>query len=244
MAVPSAKRLLDVWDQASRAPAWQRSILLLAASDQDLDPEGAALLPVGERDARLLRLREVIFGSQMTGVTGCPQCTERLELTLNWADFDSSAAENPQTGHRFQFGEYAISFRLPTTLDLAAANGCRNIEEARLLILQLCVLSLKRLGEDTPVAEAPEELIRELERYMAEIDPNADVRLALACPACEHQWNAPFDIGSFFWTEFNAWAHRRLEEVHRLASAYGWSEADILELSPLRRRYYLEAITL
>jgi hypothetical protein len=30
--------------------------------------------------------------------------------------------------------------------------------------------------------------------------------------------------------------------VHTLASAYGWGEQDILGLSPIRRRCYLEAL--
>jgi hypothetical protein len=51
-----------------------------------------------------------------------------------------------------------------------------------------------------------------------------------------------FDIASFFWTEIAAEAKRLLGEVHILASAYGWREADILSLNPLRRRFYLEAI--
>ena len=33
---------------------------------------------------------------------------------------------------------------------------------------------------------------------------------------------------------------RILREVHTLAAAYGWSEAEILALSPARRRVYLE----
>jgi hypothetical protein len=28
--------------------------------------------------------------------------------------------------------------------------------------------------------------------------------------------------------------------VHLLASAYGWSEGDILSMSPVRRQFYLE----
>jgi hypothetical protein len=79
---------------------------------------------------------------------------------------------------------------------------------------------------------------------MAELDSNANVQLALACPICHHHWSAPFDIGLFLWSELSAWAHKRLEEVHRLASAYGWTEAEILQLSPIRRQYYLEAIAL
>jgi hypothetical protein len=74
---------------------------------------------------------------------------------------------------------------------------------------------------------------------MAEADSQADVRINLSCPACEHQWQAAFDVLSFFWSEITAWAHRILSDVHALAYAYGWREADILNMSPRRRRYYL-----
>ena len=62
---------------------------------------------------------------------------------------------------------------------------------------------------------------------------------ALYCPECGHRWHATFDIVSFFWSEIDAWAYRTLHQVHRLASAYGWREADILAMSPWRRQFYL-----
>jgi hypothetical protein len=34
-----------------------------------------------------------------------------------------------------------------------------------------------------------------------------------------------------------------LDEVHELASAYGWSEEEILGLSSRRRRQYVERLT-
>jgi hypothetical protein len=77
---------------------------------------------------------------------------------------------------------------------------------------------------------------------MAEIDPQSDMQIALTCPACSQQWSAPFDIVSYLWIEINAWAVRLLHDIHRLATAYGWREADILALSPMRRQFYLELI--
>jgi hypothetical protein len=77
---------------------------------------------------------------------------------------------------------------------------------------------------------------------MAEADPQAEVELSLRCLMCGNQWLAPFDVVSFLWREIDAWATHILREVHQLASAYGWSERDILALSPLRRRHYLELI--
>jgi hypothetical protein len=64
--------------------------------------------------------------------------------------------------------------------------------------------------------------------------------LDFACPSCGHEWQSLFDIAAFFWAEIAAQARRLLREVHQLASAYGWREADILAMSARRRRAYLE----
>jgi hypothetical protein len=50
------------------------------------------------------------------------------------------------------------------------------------------------------------------------------------------------DIASYLWSEIHAWAGRMLRDVHALAAAYGWREADILAMSPWRRQAYLEMI--
>ena len=77
---------------------------------------------------------------------------------------------------------------------------------------------------------------------MADADPQADVRLAVTCPSCGTGWEVPFDAGSFLWSEVEAWARRTLLEVHQLAAAYGWSEAEVLALGPRRRQAYLELV--
>jgi hypothetical protein len=77
---------------------------------------------------------------------------------------------------------------------------------------------------------------------MAQADPQADIQLDLSCPACQHHWQAAFDVVAFLWNEIDSWAHRILSDIHVIASAYGWSEADILALSAARRQTYLDLI--
>ena len=43
-------------------------------------------------------------------------------------------------------------------------------------------------------------------------------------------------------SEIDAWARTILYQVHLLASVYGWSESEILALSPWRRHLYLQMI--
>ena len=56
-------------------------------------------------------------------------------------------------------------------------------------------------------------------------------------------WQLTLDIVSFLWSEISSLAKRHLREVHTLAWAYGWSEADILAMSPARRQFYLESVS-
>ena len=74
------------------------------------------------------------------------------------------------------------------------------------------------------------------------VDPQANVQMNLSCVRCGKHWQAVFDIESFLWSEINRWAERLLLEVHQLARAYGWREADILAMSPHRRRFYLDML--
>ena len=73
-------------------------------------------------------------------------------------------------------------------------------------------------------------------------DPMAETILSLDCPACGYAWEETIDIATFLWSEVEARAKRLLVEVHTLASAYGWSEQEILSLSEPRRSVYLQMV--
>ncbi len=62
-----------------------------------------------------------------------------------------------------------------------------------------------------------------------------------ARPAATAGWSA-FDVGALLWEELVAQARGLLAEVHVLARAYGWSEAEVLELSRSRRAAYLAMV--
>jgi hypothetical protein len=59
------------------------------------------------------------------------------------------------------------------------------------------------------------------------------------CEDCGAISPAPFDIRDFMWRELAASAERLLDEVHIIASAYGWSEHEILAMASARRGRYL-----
>ncbi len=154
----------------------------------------------------------------------------------------AAPVQHGSTVFHLSSGSCEVQFRLPTVADLAELSPQASETQNRERLLRACLLSATRDGRESPVADLPADVVAAVVQRMAELDPQADVQFDLCCPQCGHRWNVPLDIVSFFWTELHALAARLLREVHDLATAYGWSEAEILSLTPRRRQAYLELI--
>jgi hypothetical protein len=216
---------------------------LLAAAWPERSAEEWATVAIGERDEYLLRLREALFGHQLEGLAACPQCGEQLELAFATADIRAPVAAGADNAQaiRIEVSGYDLVCRLPNSLDLMASAQAAD-EERRASLLQRCIVSARRDGSDVGPQQLPEEVIGTVADTLAEADPQAAVELSLTCPACQHRWLMAFDILSYLWGEIEDWAQRLLLDIHALASAYGWSERDILALTPRRRRLYLDLL--
>jgi len=160
------------------------------------------------------------------------------------SDICQPAAAEPvqQEDLRLLVEDYEIRFRLPRTEDLSAIAGLPDANSARQVLLRRCLLSACRGDSEIPVDSLPQHILSAVATRMSDVDPQANVQLAVSCPSCAHKWQATFDIVSFFWLELDAWAQRLVREVHTLAATYGWREADIVAMSPRRRQTYLELI--
>ncbi len=242
------QQLLQVWEQGLNQPPVQQALLLLAAACPETSTELLTQLSIGQRDTYLLTLREWLFGSEIVSLATCPQCGERLELMFNLADIRVSTHAETVEVLILNVANYQVQFRLPNSGDLIAMQTVssyrdrQNIQAMRRFLLERCLLKVESQSLEVSVSDLSTDLQDAVVAKMAEADPQADVQLALCCPACNHQWQATFDIVAFLWSEINAWAYRTLREVHTLASAYGWREADILAMSPQRRQFYLEMV--
>ena len=240
MRALSASELLGVWERGLAQSPVERALALLIAANPEAALDDMARLSIGQRDAQLLSLREGMFGSQLGSLASCPNCGEQLELAFDVSDIRAGQA-HPGQALSTSVAGYEVDVHLPNSHDLAAIAG-HSSTEARRLLFDRCVVRVQRGGADALLDQLPEDVKTAISERMALADPQADVELALTCPACGHQWQAVFDIAAFFWSEVNAWAIRLLREVHAIASAYGWREADIVALSPMRRQLYLDMI--
>ncbi len=127
-------------------------------------------------------------------------------------------------------------------MDLAAIANDSDVGSARERLASNCIVQVCRDGLTVPLDMVPESVIEAVTAQMVECDPLAEMQLALTCPACSHSWQSMFDIAPFLWREISTEAKRLLREVHILAQAYGWREADILSMSAARRQLYIEMV--
>ena len=234
--------LLAVWEQGISQSVAQRGLLLLLAACPDQSPEQLAQLSIGQRDSHLLTLREQTLGTNLVSVVNCPNCNNTLELNFAVSDIRQPSILEVSSELLLETEDYEIKFRLPNSLDLRAVEQMSDVSQAAQQILERCILSVYYQNQTVSLDHIPPGVNQALLEKMEQADIQADIQLAISCPDCGHQWQAPFDILSFFWQELTAWAQRILQDVHQLASAYGWREADILAMSPQRRHCYLEMI--
>ena len=239
----SAARLLEVWERGRLLSGNRRALLLLEEAWSDESPTGLARLPVGRRDARLLTLRTRLFGSTLHSVSSCPECGEALEWSQSADELRATGADDPvetgEAGLVVEEADYSVRFRLPTTEDLLAVGQGGGGARA---LLERCVEEARQVGRTLAVDDLPEDVVAAIGREMERADPQAQVTLRLECPSCGHRFENVFDIVSYLWAEIDRWARRLLDDVHLLASRYGWSEAEILAMSAWRRDAYLTRI--
>lgn len=235
-------QLLDTWNRGRGLAPGERALLLLAIARPDAPEDVRASWTVGERDAALLGLRRQTFGSRLDAVASCTSCGELLELEFGLDDITFPAQGDPGGGLTVADDGYALTVRPPCSADLAAlARGAGGIDPEQWL-LERCVLEACRDGTPCAPGEIPKAVLERVAASIAGADAQADVVLHLTCPGCGHEFNAVFDIVAYLWRELEGVGLQLLREVHVLASAFGWSERDILSLPAWRRRSYVEMV--
>jgi hypothetical protein len=231
MRALSSPDFLDLWERGCNLHPVDQGLLALHAALPKASWDSLADWPLGRRNRALVALRCSCFGPSLKAWTSCNRCGEKLEFEL---DGEAWAASSDRVEPIMVKG---CSFRSPTSRDLVRAAG---ETDPGLAIRRLLTDCLMDAGDS--LEGLSEEDLHEIGERMAAADPLAETRLTLHCAECGEQWEESLDIVSFFWAEIEARAKRALFEVHTLASAYGWSEREILSLSESRRAVYLERI--
>ena len=237
MRALAAAEILYLWETAHRYHPVDQALALLMAAEPGRSRDDLAALPIGRRDADLLALRQATFGDSMNGCSRCPQCDVAVEFEIACSALRAPAEEMQECA--LQTHGYQLRVRPLNSFDLAAAATAGNVSAARRVLLRRCVIEA-HCGDAVVTADTlPETVSAAVAQAALTADPQAELLLDLTCPVCEQRWQAPLDIVYILWAEVAARAQRLLTEVHLLAQAYGWREADILDMTAVRRASYL-----
>jgi len=231
MSPLSPARLLAVWESGARRHPIDRALLLYALAAPQIDPESLADRSLGERNAAILALRTAHFGPHLAAWIDCTRCGERMEFELDPAQLPEPPRTAPAA---VQVG--AHRFAPPTSRHLAITAGIDDAEAATLALMRACV------DGEAPPDDTLSGLIDAAGEALDAADPWADIAVTLPCPACGARVSASFDIAAYVWDELDTRARALLDNIHLLASAYGWTEPEILALSDTRRAAYLDRV--
>jgi hypothetical protein len=244
MKALSTSELFCIWEEGINEPLLQKTLRLLTKACSVSDDRETGRLSIGERDARLLQLREWMFGPRLRNMMNCPNCAETIEWETNTRDLQLQTVQPGLSVKTFHLEKdaFEVNFRLPDSHDMSKAISDAEYRADPTKLLSDCILDISANGKKYRADELPGSVFEALEQRMREEDPQADISIKINCPVCLHQWDARFDIVSYLWAEINNWAQRIMQEVYLLARAFGWSEKDILDMSARRRQLYIQML--
>ncbi len=249
LGIPEAPARWTLLERLREAPPADRVTGLLTATVAEIgevqapSPDEVRALAIGDRDRIVLALRKRLLGDELECLCSCA-CGETLELVLSLGELLRAADDQPaplQTQATAPSGA-RVWVRAATGADheRAARRALADLDAAALELVERCVLDAH--GPDGAKCALDGELLGLASGLLEELDPGAEILLRGACPACGQGVVAVLDPGAYLWTELERWRARLELEVHVLASAYHWSEEEIVGLDRARRARYIELV--
>ncbi|MCL2161444.1 MAG: hypothetical protein FWH56_06105 [Betaproteobacteria bacterium] len=233
------ERVSTAMTDGSNLPAVVSNILgaaLLSLGGKAAAPEQAATLAIADRQWLMLSLAHALQGGGYWLKSHCGDCGQPFDLYLDPRQLPVKAAGEGFPFVELDLGEDRLRLRLPNGADQERIAGLDG-DEAATLLLSACLLSVN--GKAVPAGYADRldaDALQRIEEALDEVSPYVGTVLATACPECGQPQQVEID-------PYSAVRHETLfQEVHMLASAYHWSEREILSLSRERRRLYLRLI--
>jgi hypothetical protein len=208
---------LDVDFDGGRAEL--TTALLVACAEPPVEYAAAARLPISVRIRGVLRLAAT--EAPIVELACTCACGEQLELGLPLAEV---ATDPPHVADAVEVAGRTV--RVPTgEHQHAAESTTRGI--VRLLV-----------GDD----DLTDAELRAIDAALDAADPLVCFHVTACCPACGAAIRRDVDLEAIAHRHLAAAQQQLLDAIHRLASAYHWTEREVLALPRRRRAHYLARI--
>lgn len=187
------------------------------------------------------------FEDRIESEVACEACGESSEITFSLAALVASvmpsdeskpgeSVAGPDTSGTYSLAD-GIRFRLPNSEDQRAVVGLRP-DQRRVALLRRCILEHGD-GEHRTASDFSKDMLDRVEAAMAKVGPTLDLNIPVTCHECGFVLDMRFDIQHFLLAAFTHEARFLVREIHYLASTYGWSLREILDLTRDDRRAFV-----
>jgi hypothetical protein len=196
----------------------------------------AADLPAPDRDRLLAAVYRQAFGKKVESAGRCTSCASPYDLTFSLDDLIAEVERSAEASAVQPLGDgtfrtaSGLRFRLPTARDEMEVASLP-LEEAARTLASRCL-----------VESSTGDWLEELEEAIEEAAPVLDLDIDTRCPECGAPQRLRFDVQFYLLRALEQERGRMLREIHRIASAYGWSMQEILALERSERRALTELI--
>jgi hypothetical protein len=209
--------------------------LLVLGPQPCVAPDQAAALSAGQRDRILAALHERVFGPRVAATLQCGVCEQPFDVAFMLPALCEHVRATAAKGVRVlpdgSLEHEGLRFRLPNGLDELEV-ATLPPDEAGGALAARCL---------DPSTTAPFE---RLEQAMTAVDPLIDLTLPATCAECGAAQSMRFAIQGHFLGSLTNARRRLTEDVHALASAYGWSRAEILAMRSATRREHVDLLAI
>ena len=218
-------------------PELATAILARCAIDdagEPVAPDAAWRWSVADRLQALLAILAASHGPALDALCACgdPACGAAIALELPLASLVRRAP--PHVEWR-DAGNRVLRARMPSGEDLRAWRG--HLDDPAWMAARL----LASIDGATPQApwHPTQADVDALDAELEAADPLTALTVPVRCPECGADTPVALDLERLALEALHRRQRTALDDVHRLALAYHWAEADILALPEARRRAYL-----
>lgn len=229
---------LDLWETCAAGGHRVTCIdrFIDSAVTFDIAQTGAAELSTGDRQFIMAELARHFAAGPFWKTVICTGCEGPYDIAIDLDRLPVTPAGDgyPRTTATISSGE--IEVRVPTGADQAAVASIEDEMEAVATLAQLCIVTPDRALAADPETRAAD--LAAIDDALQAVAPQVATSVSSRCPDCGTANDTAFDTTALFAASVT----NPFPEVHAIAMAYHWSEAEILALSRDRRRTYLALI--
>jgi hypothetical protein len=246
----ASRKDLEVAFRLARRPEIVTELLSLCYNTAAgaVDREVWLQMPIGMRIEALLCLASLSDGRPFAWSVRCDSAScsngkdgyeNEFQLTLDQILSVADEQRERQT-ETIPIGDIEATIRRPTAVD--QMQWLEQSTEAQSELMLRSILVRPTLEQLLETEKHLETIAAAVDDAMDAFDPVLGFHVKVLCPRCGAAKDVWPDLAGAALERLSAAQRRAIEDVHRLALRYHWSETEILELPEWRRQSYLELI--